>query len=84
MSAITPDGIYDVRLDEPEPYNYVVATRRSVPGSQVAEVANELMTVDAVTHAAQWSDFHGYTPSAYQVKVFDVTGKWPVRVPFQL
>ncbi|MFF4933401.1 hypothetical protein ACFY2H_31590 [Streptomyces griseofuscus] len=82
--AISPEGTYDVRLDEPAPFNYVVATKRSVPGSQVAEVARELMAKDAVDHAEVWSQIErAYIPSAYQVKVFDVTGEWPVLVPFQ-
>lgn len=82
--ALTPEGTYDVRLDEPAPFNYVVATKRSVPGSQVAEVARELMAKDAVDHAAVWGPIErAYIPSAYQVRVFDVTGKWPVLVPFQ-
>lgn len=85
LSAISADRTYEVRLDEPAPFNYVVKTRCGVPGSQVEAVARELMERDAVAHAAQWSDIErAYVPSAYQVKVFDVTGKWPVRVPFQL
>ncbi|MYZ40620.1 MULTISPECIES: hypothetical protein [unclassified Streptomyces] len=85
LSAITPDRIYEVRLDEPAPFSYVVETKRDVPGSQVEEVARELTEKDAVAHAAQWSDIEpAYVPSAYPVKVFDVTGEWPVRVPFQL
>ncbi|MFE1190183.1 hypothetical protein [[Kitasatospora] papulosa] len=85
LSAITPEGTYDIRLDEPAPFNYVVETKRNVSGSQVMEVARELMEKDAVAHAANWSDIEpAYVPSAYQVKVFDVSGEWPVRVPFQL
>ncbi|MFK0142484.1 hypothetical protein [Streptomyces murinus] len=83
LSAITPEGTYEVRLIEPEPYNYSVTARYRVPGSEVAAVARELMDKDAVAHAAQWSDF-GYVASAYQVKVSDVTGRWAVPVPFQL
>ncbi|MEO3976689.1 hypothetical protein [Streptomyces sp. CAU 1734] len=85
LPAIAPEGTYDVRLHEPAPFNYAVETKRGVPGSQVVEVARELMKKDAVDHAATWSDVEpAYVPSAYQVKVFDVSGKWPVRVAFQL
>ncbi|WP_217226060.1 hypothetical protein [Streptomyces anulatus] len=84
LPAISPEGTYEVRLDEPAPFNYVVETKRNVPGSQVAEVARELME-SAVAHANEWDQIdRAYVPSAYQVKVFDVSGEWPVRVPFQL
>ncbi|MEV7157237.1 hypothetical protein AB0N77_21855 [Streptomyces misionensis] len=83
LTAITPEGTYEVRLIEPMPFNYSVAVRHRVPGSEVAAVARELMDKDAVEHAAQWADF-GYVASAYQVKVSDVTGQWAVPVPFQL
>lgn len=84
LPAITAEGHYDVRLEEPAPFGYVVTTKYRVSGSEVETIARELMTEDAVTHAAAWSDFAGHVAANYQVKVFDVTGARPVRVAFQL
>ncbi|OEV13813.1 hypothetical protein [Streptomyces nanshensis] len=75
MSAIAPAATYEVRLDEPVPYSYVVTTKRGVAGCDVPTVARQLMNEDAVRHAAQWADFPGYVPARYQVKVFDADGQ---------
>ena len=50
-----------------------------VKGAEVLEVGRSLLTEDAPLHAADWKSF-GYRAEAYEVKVFDVTGEWPVRV----
>jgi hypothetical protein len=50
-----------------------------VTGSEVLEVGRSLLAEEAPLHAAHWKPF-GYRAEAYEVKVFDVTGEWPVRV----
>ncbi|MDX3694974.1 hypothetical protein PV726_32475 [Streptomyces europaeiscabiei] len=75
--AITLDGTYELRLEDPN--SYVVDTKRQVKGGEVLEVGRSLLAVDAPLHAADWKSF-GYRATAYEVKVFDVTGEWPVRV----
>jgi hypothetical protein len=75
--AITLDGTYELRLEDPD--SYVVDTKRQVTGSEVLEVRRSLLTEEAPRHAANWKSA-GYRAEAYEVKVFDVTGEWPVRV----
>lgn len=43
--AITLDGTYELRLEDPD--SYVVDTRRQVTGSEVLEVRRSLLTEEA-------------------------------------
>jgi hypothetical protein len=60
--------MFQVQLIDPNGYNVPGAVRTVDYSVHTTSAANELLTIDAPKHAAQWADF-GYDASAYTTRI---------------